>query len=230
MMVKSASKWFVIPILIVLLTSGTACAGTGQLRPSPTADIPITDPGGSLVVLSHSGYQGIWYNYYIVGEIQNTSAEYMRFIKVAASLYDEAAQMIGSGSEYAYVDILPPGAKTSFKITLFDQATPAWYKLQIEGFPTETRPRPNIEITTHSLIPKTEGGYDIVGEIQNNSYTPVKYVKIVATLYDAEGRVVGADYTFAELNQILAGDTSPFAVMIFDDIDFDHYELIVSAR
>jgi hypothetical protein len=42
----------------------------------------------------------------------------------------------------------------------------------------------------------------------------MQWVKIVATLYDAEGNVVGTGFTYSELNVIPPGGKSPFTIAI----------------
>jgi hypothetical protein len=54
------------------------------------------------------------------------------------------------------------------------------------------------------------GWFHIVGEVQNNSDTPVAFVKVVATLYDDAGQVVGTDFTYTEIDLIPPGGKSPF--------------------
>jgi hypothetical protein len=227
-MKKTIRTWFLLVILITTVAAGSACTTGKSLPSTATAVSPITDPAGRLFILSHSAYMDIIDRYHIVGEVMNTSEQYMRFINVAATLYDEAGQIIGAGSIDTFVDILPPGSRTPFNIVFYDQALPAAYKLLIEGSETDSSPLSPLVLLSQSVITRNDGGFNIVGEIRNNRSIEARNVKVIATFYDEEGKVIGAEYSFTEIHQIPSLGTSPFSIMIFDPISYDHYELIVT--
>ena len=62
----------------------------------------------------------------------------------------------------------------------------------------------------------------IVGEVKNTSPSKAT-IKIVATLYDASGKVVGTADDVQ--NDVAAGDTVPFSIMVLKTTAFDHYRL-----
>jgi hypothetical protein len=224
--------WVFSTVLLLILTLSTACQTNrpGQ-TPTPTVTSEenlIKDPTGTLVILSHSAYAGHLDKYHIVGEILNTSDMNMRFIQVAATLYDEKGEISGVSSMYTFADILPAKAKTPFNIEFYDQDPPASYKLQLEGFETDSQQLKNLEILSQSLIKNNSAGYDLLGEIKNNRSISANHVRIIVTLYNQQNKVVGAEYGFAELTELPSGGTSPFRIWIYDDIPFDHYELILA--
>jgi hypothetical protein len=57
-----------------------------------------------------------------------------------------------------------------------------------------------ISILSSSSFRDDTGTHHIVSDVKNNSPTDsTKYVKIVATLYDKTGKVVGTDFTYADV-------------------------------
>jgi hypothetical protein len=69
-----------------------------------------------------------------------------------------------------------------------------------------------LEILSHTSY--IDGGwYHVVGEVRNNTTVPMRYAKIVATLYDNAGMVVDTDFTYTELDVIPPGDKSPFRLV-----------------
>lgn len=59
----------------------------------------------------------------------------------------------------------------------------------------------------------------IVGEIQNTSpdeMTTDYGMRVVATLYDADGRVVGSEFGFTELHNVEAGGKIPFNISVLE--------------
>jgi hypothetical protein len=76
--------------------------------------------------------------------------------------------------------------------------------------------------------------FNIAGEINNNGTRDVDFVKVIATLYNPEGTVIGSDFTYTDPSTIEAGDTAPFQFRITDfdvrDVgEIDTYKVSVSA-
>ena len=79
------------------------------------------------------------------------------------------------------------------------------------ALPTSSPPPnvPPLEILSHQSHIDGEW-FHIVGEVRNNTNAPMEFVKIVATLYDSNNKVVGTDFTYTELDVIPPGGKSPF--------------------
>jgi len=88
--------------------------------------------------------------------------------------------------------------------------------------PTVTQ-KSNIEILSDSTRISPSGDYRyIVGEVKNNG-TAEKSVKIIATIYDKNEKVIDTDTAYA--NKVPAGETRPFEFMIVYSDQYDHYKL-----
>lgn len=170
---------------------------------------------GPVAVLSHQQYVDHGY-YTIIGEVQNNSAEPMEYVKVVATLYDDQEQMIGTEFTYTTLDTLPAGGKSPFEISTSEYDGAATYKIQVQG-QSATAEEPALSVLSHRQY--LDGGYyTIIGEVQNTSDDPMTYVKLVTTLYDTAGQVVGVGFTYSTLDAIPAGGRSPFEIML------DHWE------
>jgi S1-C subfamily serine protease len=53
----------------------------------------------------------------------------------------------------------------------------------------------------------------VVGEVRNNTNTPVEFVEITATFYNKAGKVIATDYTYAALEIVPSGGKSPFEIL-----------------
>jgi hypothetical protein len=74
-----------------------------------------------------------------------------------------------------------------------------------------------ISVLSSSSFRDDTGAYHIVGEVKNNSPTdPMNYVKIVATLYDKTGKVVGTDFTYTDIEVLRPAEKSPFKIILID--------------
>jgi len=58
--------------------------------------------------------------------------------------------------------------------------------------------------------------FNIAGEINNNGTRDVDFAKVSATLYNADGNVIGSDFTYTDPSTIPAGDKAPFQFRITD--------------
>jgi hypothetical protein len=74
-----------------------------------------------------------------------------------------------------------------------------------------------ISVPSSTSFRDDTGAYHIVGEVKNNSPTDsTKYVKIVATLYDKTGKVVGTDFTYADVGVLRPEEKSSFKIILTD--------------
>jgi hypothetical protein len=203
---------------------------TDTLVPStPLPSLPTATPTPSLPqleILSHQSYEDAGW-FHIVGEVRNNSDTPMEFVEIVATLYDDAGQVVGTDFTYAELDVIPPGGKSPFETGTDKWAGTTNYKLQVEGS-SGTLPRQDIVILSHSHY--IDGDWlHVRGEVQNTGNTPAEFVKIVVTLYDAGGNVVGTDFTYTQLDAIPPGETSPFETGTDHWPNFDHYEIQVQA-
>lgn len=95
---------------------------------------------------------------------------------------------------------------------------------------TESPDNGKVEVKSESIT--TSYGYQcIVGEVINNTRSNAKFVKITATFYDKDNRVVDTEFSFAsdtDQTPLKPSLTAPFKLLISKDTQFDHYKLDVS--
>jgi len=94
--------------------------------------------------------------------------------------------------------------------------------------PTPERKEPKIL----SMNSYTDRGYlNVVGEVKNNLQSNINYVKLTATFYDANKKVIGTDFTYAELDILKPNQKSPFELSSYPDKitpEWDNYKLHLS--
>ena len=164
-----------------------------------------------------------------MGEVINNTSSNHRFTKIVASLYNASNTLIGSDFGYADIDIIKPGQRSPFSVLVIDP--PAGidrYALQLESRATTEKP-------LEGFVLVSQGDRDgdiadwhyIYGEVRNDTGVEVRFVKILATLYNAEGIVVGNDYTYTDLSTLTPGQTSPFEILVLEWNGATRYELQV---
>lgn len=88
------------------------------------------------------------------------------------------------------------------------------YSQTITPTPASANP---ISVVSSSSFRDDTGAYHIVGEVKNNSpIDSMKYVKIVATLYDKTGKAFGTDFTFSDVDVLRPAEKSPFKIILTD--------------
>ena len=99
-----------------------------------------------------------------------------------------------------------------------------------ENVPKNT-PVPVGKVEVKSQTKRVEYGYPkIVGEVVNNTDKPVTFVKVTATYYDAQEKVVGTDFTYAgdtASTPLITNATTPFEVTHLGPLDYETYKLDV---
>jgi hypothetical protein len=74
-----------------------------------------------------------------------------------------------------------------------------------------------ISVLSSSSFRDDTGAYHIVGEVKNNSPTDsMNHVKILSTLYDKNGRVIGTDFTFSDIDVLRPAEKSAFKIILID--------------
>lgn len=96
----------------------------------------------------------------------------------------------------------------------------------------EVKETGKVEIKSQTKKISSIGYLEIVGEVINNTSRLASSVKVTATFYDENGKVIGTSFTYAgetSSDPLAVGATAPFQVSSYPDkIDTDNYKLDVN--
>ncbi len=219
-------------VLLGLLGREVASASPPPVAPPPApTPTPAPAPANTVTLLSHSSYTSSTGSYWIVGEVRNDTASNVQYAKVVASYYDASNNLIATDSGYSAIDILTPGQRSPFDILLLDPpAGIDHYSLQVTWDTTNRQPLHTFTLSSISDRPASIDDWRyITGQVRNDTGKTVQYVEIIATLYNNDGVVVQTDFTFAELDELAPGQTSPFELLVSGWHGAARYELQVQA-
>lgn len=90
--------------------------------------------------------------------------------------------------------------------------------------PVATAAPGQLEIVSHKSYIDSLGWYHIVGEVQNNASAPMKYVEVMAKLYDATATVIGTKLTFTAPDVIFPGGSAPFDIIALRQSQWENIE------
>lgn len=148
-------------------------------------------------------------------------------IKIVASLYDAGGKLLGSDFSFAELAIVRPGQRAPFSIVVLKPpAGLSRHALKLEARPTARQPIDQFAmLSSGDRAAGSPGSRYIFGELRNDTGANIQLVKVVATLYDARGAVVQADFAYADIRTLAPGQTAPFEIAVQDWNNATRYQL-----
>lgn len=183
-----------------------------------------------------------WFEIY--GEVENTTQFPIRAVQVYAAFYTADGRVMNAGlvqSLHGRLGSLLPGDRTPFHVTIStgpipDTDTPRFLAVTYE--PAYATGQDQITITSQrayrevrSIAGTPVEWLNVVGEVRNDGSESLQDVRVVATFYDATGRVVNAMAGGVFRPTLPAGATAPFRLRTAAGLlVYDYYTLDVTAR
>jgi hypothetical protein len=205
--------------LILTDVSGEEAASFVLLAEADVSGETATEEGAepAVEILQSGTYTGGLDIPFIIGVLRNNTDRPFKFVEIVASTFDEGGRFVGSGTTFAMVNVLLPGEVAPFELSFFDAPAFASYQLAVEF--DEADDKDLQETCREFVISDAAGnadmfGYEITGRVTSGCADTVKLVQIIAAIYDAEGRLIGADFGYAELDELAPGGTSPFTLLL----------------
>ncbi len=200
------------PGQVLIIPTGDEAAGLspGLLLPTPT---PMT-----FVIRGVSFYETPVGSLWCLGEVFNGTAITLTNVQVQVTLYDAAGVPLVSGDAFAAADLVPPEGRAPFSL-LFSSPPPGFVShsaLPLRGEPAGELVANYLSIAVEGVSGAPSGPqFRVSGTVRNGD--PVRTateVTVVATTYDAEGRVSGYRQQRLEVGEGLApGATIPFELL-----------------
>jgi len=180
----------------------------------------------------------------IYGEVENRTSGPIRAVRAFAAFYDDDGEVTNAGlvqSLHGRLGVLAPGERTPFHLNISSGQIPDVDTPRFVGVtyaPADGTWQDQIRLTTQRAYLETRSvlgipveWLNVVGEARNDGAAPAQDVRVVATFYDGEGRVVNAMAGQVFRPQLPAGGTSPFKVRTASGpLAYDHFALDITAR
>jgi hypothetical protein len=198
-------------------------AGNDYVHPwlatTTTAPPPSPPPPAGFSTRNTTSYVTPWDTLHVVGEVVNNNPYNARFVKVIGSFYDANNNLIATDYTYSCLGVIPADGDSPFDLLLFDPPPGVQiqrYSLTVDGDATSEPPASGLALSSVSSYLSGTGTFHVVGQVTNNSSTTHDFVKVCGALYDANGSVARADYTYAQPYTLAPGAAAPFDLMFFD--------------
>jgi len=169
------------------------------------------------ILPTHSGYINDQGFYYVVGEVQNTGDTPIGDIKVNATFYNVNGDFVANGSGNAKLDVLIPGRKVPFVITLYSGELSVQvynYSLSLTAFSSVENKPLGLEILSNSSFFEPPEVFRVNGTIKNIGTETTFFVRVIATFYNETGNAIEAMLNYSAPSGISSGDTASFEILL----------------
>ena len=213
----------ILPITTEALSTATIIPATATMTKIP--DWPPTSLP-DLEILCFQDYEKNNYHH-IIGEVRNNTHNPMGLVKIVVTLYKDS-NLTGTVFTYTLLDVIPPVGKSPFDLVTDQYAGTTKYFIQVEG---EVASLGRQDLVISNDKSSVEGSYlHIRGVVENKGSIYATDVKVIYTLYNRWGTVIGAGSTYTNSDTIPAGGSSQFDAVTDYDSNFDHYILKVQGE
>jgi len=166
---------------------------------------------------------------HIVGEIANGTPNPVQNLSLTAVLYPaNGTAALTTIHASPFITALAPGEKTCFNLYLEKPADYARYELTSLTYASSDELVSSFELSqVQAGWDKANAWYALNGQVRNSGSIPTSDVRVIATLYNSTGIVIGCEQTYANL----AGE-DPFSAGTFSltFLDLPQSETIASYR
>jgi len=183
--------------------------------------VPQAAAGASAVAQNDSGYvEATMSWYHVVGEVKNTGDVWLRWVKVTATLFDSGRGIVDVVFDLTETMYIPPDGVSPFDISEIDAAKSgrvASYTLVVEFQETQTVPVQSLAISNVAdSIDPVMGWKEVVGQVTNQGPSVSQFTKIVATFYDANGKVAYVGFDIATPRDLQPSAIGTFKIQVIE--------------
>lgn len=158
---------------------------------------------------------------HILGEVENQGDEH-QVVAVGAALYDRDGNILDQIPGLTAVEVVPADGRSPFEILVERPQGYADFRVIVEGFASDREPRTDLQIL--ELEEPTGSRFQIRGRVLNPGSALMEYAQAIATLYDAQNRVIGIGMEFIQPEELGQGASAPFEIILDQTTsDPDHY-------
>lgn len=158
----------------------------------------------------------------VVGQIVNNSAGSLEFIRIEALLYDAENRLLATQDNFVSSDLVQPGEYAPFAIVFTEGMPPGTirYELHASARYADVNSQTFYGAGNFSISSQAEfdsSGFLVVsGVVTNQGGRTANLVKVLVTIFDEGGRVIGTDTTLVDVQRLAPGEASTFSVIFVE--------------
>ena len=173
-------------------------------------------PGSIVILPNHFGYVDTGCRAVVVGEAQNTTNQHLKWPWVDTDFLDSSGNIVGTSGGWIgspYSGNLPGNTKGCFRASALSRFDFASYRFREPTAKGAGRGFLYVAVSSSSgSYDSGTGRYTIDGLLRNETGTNLTTALVLATLYDASGKVVGCQGVYTYQPPIITGQSVPFQI------------------
>ncbi len=174
----------------------------------------VADPMPSLEITAVSTYtlpDGAWV---LVGEVRNPTDVPVSRVRLPVTLYGADGRVRNVAQAQVLREVLPPGEASPFVVRVNEGPREVASWAFIARYRKAAAARVPAGVVAHGLRAylNTAGHPVVSGAVSNYGSRRVTFVRVVAALYDADGRLLDASFSYPLTYHLDPGETDIFAV------------------
>lgn len=242
-------KWVVVALLLLANSPPTYGDASDDIlfflpailsnpnKPTPTPSPPTNpqpQPDGVYIEKTNQDV-GFFGRVSFVGEIFNNTDSKIKNVQAIAFVENDGAT-VGVISEFAGLTVIPPRSRTCFRIdSFFEEGDFDNVEFGVSNTFNTDEEIPDIAVINVSeridVIGATDERLALLGQIRNDSTSPVDIVRVVATIYDEGGSVSQCEDSLVITSTFQPGSIADFVILTGQQAaDVDSYVLQTNSR
>ena len=172
--------------------------------------------------------------FYVLGFVTNTSPFTIGKPKLTVALLDDVGNEVGTANGFAEADVLEPGERAPASVIVKDP--PAHVSFAVEVSPRRANWIPpevsGLELESNEAQRGSFGSsFEISGRVHHRGTQPAKFVRVQVLGFDANDKLMGVYFTYADAERLEPGSSARFASRsMFFDGEPARFELQVRGR
>ncbi|MEK9164264.1 MAG: FxLYD domain-containing protein [Chloroflexota bacterium] len=191
-----------------------------QPAPLPAAtdvSIPTKPPilgNGDLQVVNTAAVANDYGGWRLMGEVSNDTSADVNGVSLKIEWFDSAGTSLGSDTGYVLTTNIGTGETAPFAYTIYDSDVAlASFTASIAEFTsTQDVQRAVLDVAAPTFFVDSFGTFHCVGEITNNTGSPVDIDGLAAAVHDASGSLFSAASYWAVMRHLEPGQKTPFRI------------------
>jgi hypothetical protein len=206
---------------VLALGSATGPAPTPVVTATPAATVTPAVTMEEVQLLNYRSHETEYGSLRFYGEVSNNGNTEVASVEVVITLLDGTGKVIGTGSNYTQPDCLSPGERGAFAISVLDPPdTWADERVQLQWSPMSEWLRDMcykaFSVSGVTVTSGDYGGLVVRGQVKNTGAQAASLTQVTFVGYDTAGKVLVVDFSFADIDPLAPGNSSPFEISFID--------------
>lgn len=177
-----------------------------------------------LGLISDNNYTDDFNTLTIVGEVRNDSTLTVGQTDITVTFYDSAGVVIETVNGEALIDVIPPGEKSPFVITLKRPVGLNSHSLRAVARPVAPEQTAQLTVVETRRFEDEAGFFHVKGHIENAGSTIARRIKVATVIYDRSNRVINVGFTYTDPPNLRPGQQAAY------DVIFSYYPRYVTQQ